>query len=488
VAAYAGAIVELSAALPVYRTYLDAERPEPDEHDRRMLERAFSVARTDSYVDRIALDALERVLLGAWGHVEQELGRARRNFVLRWQQLTGPAAAKGVEDTALYAYAPLTSRNEVGGDPSLPLESAVERLHARLRDHASQMPRSLNATNTHDTKRSADVRARLDVLSERASDWEHAMRRWRRWHQPLRTLVQGRLTPTRTTDDFIYQAMIGLWPLTFASCADPGWLDALRGRLSAYVLKAVREAKVRTSWTHPDAEYEAAITGFLTRVLDSSTNESFLRDMGQFVRAIAPQALWNALGRLVVQLTAPGVPDLYQGDELWFAALVDPDNRRPVDWTSRVRTLDLVSAIPAVNRGELLRGWRDDLRAGELKMFVLHQLLALRQEQRALFESGGYEALRTAGTHAGRVVAFRRAAAQDAAEAIVVVSRLTGVVGDVPIGDVWGETLLEAGTDEARDWRCVIQGGVVRATGGRLRVGEVFRDLPVAVLLPVGKA
>ena len=484
IAAYAGAIVELIAALPVYRTYIDAERPDADERDRRLLARAFAAASEGADVDKEAMRALERSLLGEWRNAELALAWARLAFVLRLQQLTGPAAAKGIEDTALYAYAPLSSRNEVGGDPGLPLEGAVDRLHARLAERAEQHPRSLNATNTHDTKRSADARARLDALGEYPTQWMRALRRWRRWHRPLRVLVKGRLAPTRTADDFIYQSLVGIWPLTEAHAAGTEWLASLRERLTAYMQKAMREAKVSTSWTDPDVEYEEAIAGFLSRLLDADESAAFHGDVRVFVATVAPQAMYNALGRLVVHLTAPGVPDLYQGDELWYAALVDPDNRRPVDWEERERVIENVDRDAAApDRCGQLRRWRDAMQTGELKMLITRALLAFRRQYAALMSTGGYERLPVAGEHAGQVLAFRRGAA-GGDEAIVVVGRCTASLGSPPVGERWGDTRLDLGSGRSSEYRCLINGTRIADAGGQMRIGDVFSVLPVSVLVP----
>src|SRR5688572_4805149 len=284
IAAYAGAIVEVVAALPVYRTYMDAERPEAEGSDRAMLERAFAEARERFLADAEGLDALERVLLGEWRAAPPELARARLAFVLRLQQLTGPAAAKGVEDTALYVYAPLASRNEVGGDPGVPVEGAVERLHALLAARAEQTPRALNATNTPDTKRSADVRSRLDALSEHPASWERRIRLWRRRHRALRRIVRGRLAPTRTTDYFIYQALVGIWPIGSGTVhEDAVAVTELRTRLTEYIEKAVREAKVSTSWTDPDIEYEGAVWAFTAALLDRTSPARYLRDLATLI-------------------------------------------------------------------------------------------------------------------------------------------------------------------------------------------------------------
>ena len=481
IAAHARAIVELVAVLPVYRTYIDAANPDADEHDARVLRAALDVVRASGSADAIALDALEHCLLDGWSDAEPDAARARLAFVLRWQQLTGPAAAKGVEDTALYAYAPLTSRNEVGGDPGVPIEGAVDRLHGRLAERAQRFPRGLNATNTHDTKRSADARARIDAISEHDREWARAMRRWRRHHRALRTAAGARHVPTRTEDDFIHQALVSVWPLTSASLTGDAWLAELRERLTAYLQKAFREAKVSTSWMHPDEEYERAIGAYVARLLDREASAPFLEDVRGFVARLAPQAMWNALGRLVVHLTAPGVPDLYQGDDLWFAALVDPDNRRPVDWAERERVSSFVAGeLASRSRLEVLAGWRDGLRASELKMFVTRALLAARRDT-PVFAAGGYEPLRAVGAHADRVFAFRRRSAEG--EVVVAVARLTGPLESPPVGDVWRDTRIELPGGGKAGWRCVIHDTEVEPKNGVLELREAFRAVPVAVLV-----
>ncbi|HEU4723215.1 MAG TPA: malto-oligosyltrehalose synthase [Gemmatimonadaceae bacterium] len=487
IAAYAGAIVELVAALPVYRTYLDAERPEAEGSDRAMLERAFREARERGHADAEALDALERALLGAWRAAAPELARARMSFVLRLQQLSGPAAAKGVEDTALYVYAPLASRNEVGGDPGVPVEGAVDRLHALLAARAAQTPRALNATNTHDTKRSADVRSRLDALSEHPASWERRLRLWRRRHRELRRIVRGRLAPTRTTDNFIYQALVGVWPIgTGTVHEDAAAVAELRERLTAYIQKALREAKVSTSWTDPDAEYEDAVAAFLAALLDRASPERYLRDVAPLVAEVGATEMWNALARLVVHLTAPGVPDVYRGDELWFQALVDPDNRRPVDWETRAARLDEIRRACEAGRDgipslEALRGWRDGAETGWLKLYLTTRLLRIRRDDGAAFVAGSYQPLAAEGTHAARVVAFRRG--EGVGARIALVPRLTGGLGaGAPIGARWEDTLVRSGDEGVGEWRCLLSGVHVPAHDGAIAVTAALAELPVAVL------
>jgi len=494
IAAYAGAIVELVAALPVYRTYIDAERPEAEGTDREMLERAFTEARERGHADGDALDALDRALLGAWRGEAPPLARARLAFVLRLQQLTGPAAAKGVEDTALYVYAPLASRNEVGGDPGVPVEGAVDRLHALLAERARRSPGALNATNTHDTKRSADVRSRLDALSEHAASWERRLRMWRRRHRELRRLVRGRLAPTRTTDHFIYQALVGIWPIGGAGSAvheDAAQVAELRERLTAYIEKALREAKVSTSWTDPDTEYEGAVARFIAALLDPSSPGRYLRDVAPLVTEVGATGIWNSLARLVVHLTAPGIPDVYRGDELWYQALVDPDNRRPVDWDARAERLEQVrrachAGANGVPAPDVLRGWLDHVENGTLKLYLTTRLLRLRRDGRSALTAGSYHPLVGEGEHGQRVVAFRRGEGRTAR--IVLVPRLTGVLGaGAPIGARWGDTRVRLEVEGVAGWRCLLSGVDVPERDGALAVSAALAELPVAVLAPAGR-
>jgi len=493
IAAYAGAIVEVVAALPVYRTYMDAEHPEAEGSDRTMLERAIAEARERFLADADGLDALERALLGAWRDAPAEAARARLAFVLRLQQLSGPAAAKGVEDTALYVYAPLASRNEVGGDPGVPVEGAVERLHALLAERADRTPRALNATNTHDTKRSADVRSRIDALSEHAGSWERRLRLWRRRHRELRRMVRGRLAPTRTTDNFIYQALVGIWPLGSGSGAvheDSAIVAELRARLTAYIEKAVREAKVSTSWTDPDAEYEGAVAAFIAGLLDHASPARYLRDVAPLVGEVGASGMWNALARVVVHLTAPGVPDVYRGDELWFQALVDPDNRRPVDWETRAARLDEVrracdvradgAGVPPL---DMLRGWLANAENGTLKMYLTTRLLRLRRDDGPALALGRYRPMTAEGKHAERLVAFQRGEGTEAR--IVVVPRLTGGLGPgAPIGARWDDTRVRIENEGVGGWRCLLSGVDVPARDGFVAASTVLAELPVAVLAP----
>jgi (1->4)-alpha-D-glucan 1-alpha-D-glucosylmutase len=446
------AIVELIACLPVYRTYIDRHRQEPDEPDARVLARALARARERGSARPAALDLLERLLTVSGTE------RRRLTFVLRFQQTSGPATAKGVEDTALYRYVPLVSLNEVGGEPDRPLDDAVDRLHRANRARAERWPLALVSTNTHDTKRSADVRARIDVLSEMPDEWTRIVTRWRRLHRGVRTPVRGRLAPDASTEYLLYQTLLGMWPPATAvgdegelvadsyyfRPAVPGRpvLDDLRQRLTGYMVKASREAKTQTSWTDPDEEWERALGSFIDRLFGVSPSADggesaggpppMLLEVADLAARIARFGMWNALSRLVVHYTVPGTPDLYQGDELWNLSLVDPDNRRPVDFALRSRLLDEVDrafSAGGAERGDLLRHLAESPGDGRIKLHLTHRLLATRRERADLFTRGSYEPARVEGPAARHVFAFMRRLGAEAA--LVVVPRLlhTAVTG-----------------------------------------------------------
>ncbi len=358
------AIVETIVALPVYRTYVDSRRPVASDEDRRLLEAALADARARGRSSPAALDLLADALLGGGAAGGVEFERFRLRFVERFQQLSGPATAKGVEDTAFYAYAPLLSRNEVGGGPETALDVAVDVFHAANARRARAWPGGMLAVTTHDTKRTADVRARLDVVSEIPDEWAERVQVWRTLNVANKQTVRGRRVPDPGTVHHILQALVGIWPLAPLGVGD---LDVLRERLAEYMVKAVREAKLRTTWTDPDEEFEAALRANVAALLAPERSPRFLDDLERFVARIAPAGLWNALARTVLHLASPGIPDVYMGDELWTFALVDPDNRRPVDYDSRRRVLDEVergTGRDEASREAFLGSWLGRPRTG----------------------------------------------------------------------------------------------------------------------------
>jgi len=489
----ARATVEMIVHLSVYRTYVDERRPEPAPIDRALLEDALAAARPSGRAPPAAFDALAGALpTGDTAPASADRERMRRRFVQRFQQVSGPATAKGVEDTASYVHVPLLSRNEVGAAPDAPLAEAVLGHHEGNAHRAAFWPHTLLTLTTHDTKRSADMRARLDVLSEVAEDWEERVYRWRRWNRPHRAMARGQRLPDANTEYLVYQTVVGAWPLEFLGrepAALPGeLLSAFRDRIAAYALKAAREAKVETNWVDPDAEFETALERFVRSILDPGLAAEFLADLGGFVGRIARAGLWNALARLVVQLTAPGIPDIYQGDELWNFLLVDPDNRRPVDFERRSALLDeLVGDFTDdAERPALLRGLVERPEDGRLKLHVMQRILAARRRAPGLFLEGRYQPLVVEGPAADHVFAFLRRTDQGAA--LTAVPRLIAarlMPGYLPPGRWdWAGTGLRLPPELASaQWANPLTLETLAGGADGLDAADVFGTLPVALLL-----
>ncbi len=488
------AIVEMIAALPVYRTYVTDEQEVISEHDRRWIARALERARARGVVPEPVLELIAGVFLR---HGEAEASTAREErmrFVMRFQQTSSPATAKGVEDTALYRYVPLASLNEVGGEPSRPLQQSVERLHEANAERASRWPANLLAVSTHDTKRSADVRARIDVLSEMPERWLRDVASWRRQARPFRTRVRDRLAPDASAEYLIFQNLLGIWPALDAAPFPPAdALSELRERMSAYALKAAREAKAQTSWTDPDEAWERALARYLEQMFEYGAGSSILQGVAQLAREIVHPGLWNALSRQLVQLTVPGVPDIFQGDELWNFSLVDPDNRRAVDWALRARLLDELGPRRGVveSRGELWeeRELIDKVGDGRAKLHVTRAALSARAADPALFQAGRYLPLDVTGPHARHVFSFARVL--DGRAAVVVVPRLTRTLtggSAPPLGEpVWGDTVVHLPAEVPQHFRplCGREHGIMREARDQntLRVGHLLASFPVALLV-----
>jgi (1->4)-alpha-D-glucan 1-alpha-D-glucosylmutase len=386
---------------------------------------------------------------------------------MRFAQLTGPVIAKGVEDTALYRYNRLACLNEVGCDPDV-FGGHVEEFHAHNERQRASFPRTMTTTATHDTKRGEDVRARLAVLSEVADEWRRAVSGWSRMARPFKTSLGGELAPARNDAYLFYQTVVGALPLAELGEGDLPPAEFVE-RVAAYMAKATKEAKQRTSWIAPDQAYDAAVQKFVRDMLAHAT---FAGQAAALARKISPYGATNSLAQLCLKLAAPGVPDTYQGGELWDFSLVDPDNRRPVDYALRRRYLQEMTEETA-DPAALLASYLD----GRIKLLVTHRALVHRREHRALYLEGSYAPI-AAGKH---VVAFRRAYA--GAEVVCVVPRLsytlTGGRHAWPLGAVWGEQTLEVG--ERGPWRDLYTGAELQ--GAELPLAEVFAALPVALLV-----
>lgn len=490
------AIVETIASLPVYRTYVDSSTPVPQGEDRRLIREALADARQRGRASAEALDLLAAALLGGGRVVRQpEIEGVRLRFVQRFQQLSGPATAKGIEDTAFYSYAPLLSRNEVGGGPEVPLATAAQAFHAGNRHRAEQWPRAMLASTTHDTKRTADVRSRLDVLSEIPQEWAAAVERWRELNRVHKRDLKGQRVPDPNTVYHVLQALVGIWPLSPSAAPattlpSPACLDRLRQRLLEYSMKAAREAKVRTSWTDPDPEFEAALGGYVEALLTPSSSPEFLADLSSFVGRISRPGLWNALARSLLHVASPGVPDLYQGDELWNFALVDPDNRRPVDFEERARLLAQTEAGfdgPPDRRRSFLAELMTSPEDGRLKLHLLRAVLKARRQHPGLFMSGTYEPLDAEGPARDHVLGFGRQ--HEKSHLIVLAPRfLASPVlesGRLPTArEIWKGTSLPLPSAWPVKWQCALSGEIVAAgRGGSLPVAQAFSWLPMALLM-----
>ncbi|MFN2564690.1 MAG: malto-oligosyltrehalose synthase [Gemmatimonadaceae bacterium] len=503
-------LTQLVASLPVYRTYIDGRQPLPHPDDRAVLERA--VARAEEHCNEIEHAVVQQIAKVFLEPLDERDGMRdqRLQFIAKFQQTSGPATAKGVEDTALYEYVPLASRNEVGGEPDRPLHDAVARFHAANGERARDWPLALVCTNTHDTKRSADLRARIDVLSELPREWEEQVARWRGLNRAHKTSVKGKLSPDTNAEYLLYQTLVGLWPARRAVPAAGGsrtrgegdlpereWFEGVAARLERYMLKAVKEAKTHTSWTDPDEEYEKSVKRFVHAILDRESNAEFLADVARFALGVACAGLWNALARTLIHLTVPGTPDTYQGDELWNYTLVDPDNRRPVNYQHRREFLaELAPADAGADaRATLLRQLASDPADPRLKLLVVRQALQARRSMPELFRAGEYVALRSTGACADHVFAFARRRGTDAAITVVprlVVPLIRGARKQVT-GEAWGDTRVILPPDLAgHAWRSALTGRETRAAGGSdsgntLELSTLFTELPLDLLTGRGE-
>ncbi len=488
---FVAALTEWLACFPVYRTYIDG-RGEPAESDRAIVERVVERCRERRRLPEPLIEFLCDVMLDRSAPDRDE----RLRVVARLQQTSGPATAKGVEDTALYQYVPIASLNEVGGEPDRELADSVRRFHEGSEERARRWSQNLLCTNTHDTKRSADVRARLDVLSEIPDVWIDTVRRWRRMNAAHRKGKKGAAVDANT-EYLLYQTLVGVWPLPAADAPavpDRRTLGELRQRVEKYMEKAVREGKLRSSWTDPDAGFEETLKSFIGALLPErgAAKSPFLTELAALVGKIARPGLWNALARVVAHLASPGTPDLYQGDELWNFALVDPDNRRPVDFERRASLLDELEERQRRSEGPwpFVRDLASRPEDDRLKLWLTWRMLQARRAHEPLFVHGEYIPLELNGRTARHAVAFARRTGE--ASAIALVSRqlltLGGNSRDLPSRSAWERSFLQLPPSfSGQRWLCAITGRVIEAerhgSGNRLPIDGLLSGFPAAFLL-----
>jgi len=481
------AIVDITACFPVYRTYITPGHWSND--DRRYIEWATAVAkRATPAAETSVFDFVRDLLCGTRRPDDPELQGAIDRFIGRFQQFTAPVMAKGMEDTSFYIYGRLASLNEVGGDPRR-FGFTLGAFHAASRDRARHWPHTLLATSTHDNKRAEDVRARIDVLSEIPAAWRLLLRRWSQLNRRWRRTIDDLPAPSRNDEYLLYQTLLGAWPLEPMTA---GGLEAFRVRIDAYMQKAVREAKQRTSWINPDHDYETALTAFITGLLGTLSPNPFLQDFIPAQARIARFGALNSLSQTLLKLTSPGVPDLYQGCEMWDLSLVDPDNRRPVDYARRRHALrELQEAFAAdVDQSRAARALLDTWSDGRAKLWLIGRILALRARHASWFDEGRYLPLVAHGGKAGHLCAFARQS-PDAMLVVIAPRLFVGLVGDAaawPLGEfVWKDTCIALPAASPRRWRNALTGAACSAESmsGRpaLALGSALQAFPVALLV-----
>jgi len=480
------AMREIIACFPVYRTYVNEREPVPDDRDRRYIERAVREAtRRNPNRPAPVYHFVRDLLLKRGAFVADSERGEHMAFVGKFQQVTSPVTAKGIEDTALYHYNRLVSLNEVGAEPDH-FGTDPEQLHRWLADRAGRWPHGLSSTSTHDTKRSEDVRARINVLSEIPGGWKQATSRWARANRRARTLIEGQSYPSRNEEYLLYQTLVGSWPLEKMRTGDR---EVYCERIASYMLKAMREAKVFTSWLNPSDVHEQAMRHFVETIL-AAENTTFLDDFTDFQQRIAQLGIYNALAQVALKIGAPGVPDFYQGSELWDFSLVDPDNRRPVDYARRRALLEELDArVKAEGIGTVAAALMSRPADDRLKLFTTMTMMRFRQARRDLFDRGAYTPVAVTGGRQAHVFAFSRG--YSGREAIVAVPRLLSPllpdVSDLPLGErVWGDTVLALPTAAAAHYRNALTDRSVplQHDGDRVsvRAADLFETFPVALL------
>ncbi|HSA57492.1 MAG TPA: malto-oligosyltrehalose synthase [Gemmatimonadaceae bacterium] len=483
------ALREVIACFPVYRTYCRDGEP-VSETDRDVIARAIEDALHRNPATNASLFEFIGVLL-TLDHppgLTEAQRQQRRDFVLRTQQLTSAVMAKGTEDTAFYRWYPLASLNEVGGEPDR-FQVPLDTFHAANRERLRRAPGGLVATSTHDTKRSEEVRARVRVLSELPAEWSAAVQRWHEWNLPLKTMRRGREMPDRTAEYLFYQTLVGVWPPGNDGSALP---DEFVERLQRYMEKALREAKVHTSWVSPFEAYETAAHDFITRTLEARESAGFTQDVARFVaRALRP-GLWSGLSEVLLKITVPGVPDFYQGTEIWEYRLVDPDNRGRVDFGERQALLRALDEAEQREGPDLLCALAERPEDPRAKLWVTSRALRFRRREATLFQRGTYEPLTPRGVRARHVVCFGRRA--NDRHVVVAAGRwfarlLESMQPDrIPVGrTVWDDTAIALPREwEGERYRDVLTGRDVAATVegdvALLPLADVFARLPLALL------
>src|SRR5205807_154800 len=443
------------------------------EEDRQVIERAIAAAkRRNPAIEESIFNFLRDILLFRFPeNLDEPAREAHTHFVLKFQQTTGPVMAKGLEDTVFYIYNRLAALNEVGGEPQQ-FGLSVERFHQRNLQRQRDWPASLLSTSSHDTKRSQDVRARMLAISEIPQLWGRSLQKWRAANRRFKRRVDEiEAAPNGDEEYLLYQTLLGTWPIDLTGTSVASVSSEFVLRIQQYMAKALKEAKLNTSWIQPNAEWDKAMWEFIAKILEPGPRNKFIPAFLPVAEEIARLGMINSLAQTVIKLTAPGVPDIYQGTEIWDDSLVDPDNRRPIDYSRRREILAQIENVPA---NELMQCWPD----GRIKMRLTQRLLHLRRETPELFREGNYEPVNFGGAFADCAIGFVR---RDRDRAIIViVPRLSSRVGFPPIGDRWEDTHVVLPSDLS-NLRDVFSDREVRAKNSQVRLAVAMSQLPFAV-------
>jgi (1->4)-alpha-D-glucan 1-alpha-D-glucosylmutase len=476
------ALSEVIACFPVYRTYINSQTV--SKEDSQYINWALGQAKQRSRAaDKTVFEFIRQILLLEHNTVVAD--SYLLNFIMKFQQYTPPVMAKGHEDTALYQYNRLISLNEVGGDPRH-FGNSVNAFHHFNQERIKKWPHTMLCLSSHDTKHSADVRARINVLSEIPQQWQAAILRWRRLNKSKKTKM-NRAVIARNDEYLFYQVLIGTWPLISLTNSE---LTSYQERIQGYMIKAVREAKQYSSWLNPNEDYEQAVSQFVHRCLDANTNPLFLKDFTEFEQQIRKPALIKALAQTVLHLTSPGMPDIYQGNELWQFNLVDPDNRRPVDFNKHRQLLtEMDEMLVHTDRLQFVSGLLENMEDGRIKLFVVMQVLRFRQRYASLFQNGEYLKINVHGIGADQLLAFARKDQNNFAIIVVpcLMTQLLKNTLNTPLDDVWGDTWLELPQKAPRHYQelfsqCRVTAAQPVEDYFQLTVRDILKLFPVAIL------